>query len=101
MLRVEGQPASLVVTPADVERGEVIVHGARLLAFSNERRGYRLRLDLGDPAFDAVELHGLPPQAPFALRAPQAVPVVVRLKLSPSAVPGEYRWPLRIGLSHP
>ena len=102
MLKVEAQPEAVVVTADDVARGEVVVRGARVLVLSNDRRGYRLAAESMHPAFSAVEVHGLSADLPSASRSPaQAVPVEFRLKLSPSAIPGEYRWPLRLGVSHP
>ena len=110
-LEMEGHPAQVRVTEADVARGEVVVHGPRVRIAANERHGLVLRARLHGEAFSGFEMDGLPAalgcecdEAQVALRLPGrriAAGVAYRLRLAAGTPPGDYRWPLTLSLQDP
>ena len=110
-LEMEGHPARVRVTEADVARGEVVVHGPRVRIAANDRDGFVLRAQLATGPFGGFEVGGLPAAlacecdaAHAAMRVPGnrlEAAVAYRLRLAAHASPGVYRWPLTLSLQDP
>lgn len=113
-LNVLGQPAAILVTADDIARGTVTVSGAQLDLLVNERDGYVIRAQLGNPIFTAAKVLGLPGplvagDGATTLRMasmvgrpkPAPMPVSYELQLAPGATPGQYTWPVALSLEHP
>lgn len=96
---VHGQPATLVVTEADVARGFVdIVEGGRIEVRSNSREGVRLEfLNRSSELVRGIEVTGLPAGALAAAErgvSNRTFPVGYRILLAPAVRPGTYFWPV-------
>lgn len=109
--RVDAQtrsaPATVLVQPADVERGYVDVPGPVVIRVrSNLARAFALEFRSADGAVTRVvpRSASLPVAQssestlllPAAVRD-EAIAVHLRLFLAPQAVPGTYPWPVRLG----
>ena len=112
-MSLSGQPAAIRVTQEDIERGEVVVRGARVRLVSNSRNGFRVRAELSGEAFVGAALHGLATPVEVQERvavtwmrstvggaSPQPVEVEYRFRLAPGARPGDYAWPLALTLEN-
>ena len=112
-MSLSGQPATIRVTQEDVERGEVVVRGARVRLVSNGRNGFRLRAELSGEAFVGAALHGLAAPVEVQERVavtwmrsavggayPQPAEVEYRFRLAAGTLPGQYAWPLALSLEN-
>lgn len=113
-LRLLGQPAAIDVTADDIARGSITVSGAQLDLLVNDRDGYVIRAQVGNPMFSAAKVLGLPGDlvagaqsatlrmASMVGRAkPAPMPVSYELQIAPGATPGRYGWPVLLSLEHP
>jgi hypothetical protein len=88
-ISVQGQPATIEVTAADVARGYVdLPAGPRLELWSNSRDGVLISLAAAEPFVFSSSL--------VVPRGTQRVELRHRLALAPAAQPGIYPWPLRV-----
>ncbi|HSN22165.1 MAG TPA: hypothetical protein VLS49_15895 [Usitatibacter sp.] len=108
-LRALDLPASIDITKADIERGEIVVRG-RLDLLVNDPRGFILEARLLDRSFSGFRIDGLPRtmegnEDPVSVelpangrREPAPTPVEYRFRIAPDALPGPHRWPLMLTL---
>ena len=108
LLNVESQPASLVLTEADLARGYVEVPSvSRIRVRSNDPNGYLLAFDVTAGPFTAIEVTGLGPAArisanggwlarPFAGTQPVTSELTYRFLLASNVQPGTYAWPVSL-----
>jgi hypothetical protein len=113
-MRFLEHPASVIVTAADILRGEIVVRGPRLDIVANQRSGFLLRAQLLDRAFSGMRLLGLAREVQADSEAsvtafpsmvgearPEAQGVEYRLRLAPDAAPGRYSWPVSLTIQDP
>jgi hypothetical protein len=105
-------PSVLTIAAGDLARGALLVSGVRMAITSNSRRALVLRAELVGDAVQSVEVLGL--GEPLAVSAggntialppmkssTSIVPVEYRIRLSPAAVAGNYRWPVVMSIEDP
>ena len=113
-LRLLGHPAAIDVTADDIARGSITVSGAQLDLLVNDRDGYVIRAQLGNPVFAAARVLGLPGELVVGAQSatlrmasmvgrprPAPMPVSYELQISPGATPGRYSWPVALSLEQP
>lgn len=107
VVSVDGQPASIELSPADVARGYVDVpSGLALRVRTNDRSGYVLRFEGLPSAFSKASVRWganevvLGNEERYLAQPYQqggtSVSASVRLYLAPAASPGAYPWPVHI-----
>lgn len=112
-LALNGQPATLRVTPEDAAAGEVRVDGGEALVVVNDPRGYLLQANLSGPFSEAV-IEGLPVAVQVQAggtavpmpsmvgqRQPQARRLQYRFNIAKGTTPGVYAWPLALAVANP
>jgi hypothetical protein len=107
-------PSFVLVTEADIARGEIVVRGPRLDILSNQRNGFLLKVQLLNRAFSGMRLTGLarevdaegeasvtslPSMVGQARSEPRSVEY--RLRLAEDAAPGQYAWPVSLTIQDP
>lgn len=112
-LKVLAQPASVVITPADISRGYVDVpNPAHLAIRNNSAEGYVLDFASEGDFIGRIHITGLGNEVqmgPAGGMVPQSgatspavntmVALTFRFMLSDAAKPGTYPWPMRLSVS--
>lgn len=105
-------PAHVDVTAQDVEKGEVVVRGARIGMIANHREGTMVRAEVRGGVFSGMRLTGMTREIasdrsasvtalpPTRIRDTPA-PVEYRLALAANALPGRYSWPVLLTIQDP
>lgn len=106
-LREISRPATIDISPADVQRGFAEIDPVRFEIASNSRDGYALELIPLNRLFTAVSVHGLGDDVTVGAdggtvtqrrRNAQSAPLDLRFKffLRADLPPGRYPWPLAL-----
>ena len=107
---MESQDPVIRVTPEDVARGAVEVHGGtRLVVVSNAPAGFAMDLLTRGSIFQAVQIDGIGGTAELGSKGGTLVQAQVlpgrrvvaldyRFVLAPGATPGTYAWPLELAV---
>ena len=113
-MRLIDHPSSVLVTPADIAQGEIVVRGPRVEIVANNRNGLHIRAELRGHAFAGMRLSGLARE----IRAQEAASVTTmpsttgeprfqsrnveyRLRLAADTSPGQYAWPVALTIQDP
>ncbi len=110
LLKVEAEPASLLLTETDIRRGYVDLPAAsRISVRTNSPTGYLLAFEVGGAPIENVRVLGLGAETHIGgaggwIAQPYSGPVTsaelsYRLVLSKDARPGEYPWPVALSAS--
>ena len=110
LLQVESEPASLLLTETDVQRGYVDLPAAsRISVRTNSPTGYLLTFEIVGGPIEEVQVRGLGAETyisgmggwiarPYT-GAVTSAELSYRLVLSKDARPGEYAWPVMLSAS--
>lgn len=110
LLKVEAEPASLLLTETDIRRGYVDLPAAsRISVRTNSPTGYLLAFEIAGGPIEDVRVLGLGAEAHIGgaggwIAQPYNGPVTsaelsYRLVLSKDARPGQYPWPVTLSAS--
>lgn len=106
---VRGLPSELAIGEQDLARGFVELDAARLRVQTNDPAGYLVLFDLEGREIEGAEITGFDETVvvtqaggfahpPFAGTSTVDRTLRCRLRLSPTATAGVYRWPLKISV---
>lgn len=114
-MRLIDHPSTVVVTAADIARGEIVVRGAQVDIAANNRNGFLVRAQLRGQEFTGMHLSGLardfradgeassitPMPSTGGGPRPEPRDVEYRLRLAANALPGRYAWPVALTIQDP